>query len=545
MKNKLTLPKFSKSKKITPEIVKKAANNLKNAKSDPIYSFSSDCLKQGPDKLYELLSIAIKSYLVHGHITTFLLLATLIPIIKDKLASINSSKNYRSIALSSLILKILDWIILTLYGATLGLDELQFAYQAGCSTTMCTWMVTETISYFMRKGSDVFTCCMDMTKAFDLVRHSLLFKKLVHAGLPVIFIRILLVIYLHQFANVKWNNLYSNIFTLCNGVLQGGVLSAILYCIYVDSLFKELRKSGYGCWVNGNYHGIFGYSDDNMLLAPTQHALQEMLRICENYATSHNLRFSTDKNPVKCKTKCIAFVKKSKQLNSLYLCGNKLPWVDSFKHLGNTIVNTPEFTKQDINIKRAQFVTKNIELNQEFHFANAETKFSINQIFNSHYTGSPLWNLFSAEEIRFESSYNTSIKIIYDLPLNSHRCLIEPITEARHVRIILFRRFLSFIQQIMKSPKQLPKQMLKLIQTDTRSTTGNNLRKILLQTTKFHVSQLNLKDVDEIKYHPIKEHEKWKIGLCMEILSVRKDELIVDGFTDLELEEILFHLCSD
>ena len=153
--------------------------------------------------------------------------------------------------------------------------------------------------------------------------------------------------------------------------------------------------------------------------------------------------------------------------------------------------------------------------------------------------------MFSAEEIRFESSYNTSIKIIYDLPLNSHRCLIEPITEARHVRIILFRRFLSFIQQIMKSPKQLPKQMLKLIQTDTRSTTGNNLRKILLQTTKFHVSQLNLKDVDEIKYHPIKEHEKWKIGLCMEILSVRKDELIVDGFTDLELEEILFHLCSD
>ena len=203
----------------------------------------------------------------------------------------------------------IDWIILSLYGATLGLDELQFAYQSGCSTTMCTWMVLETISYFMRNGSEVFTCCMDMTKAFDLVRHSLLFKKLLHAGLPVIFVRLLLVIYLNQFANVKWNSSYSNIFSLSNGVRQGGVLSAILYCLYVDGLFKELRNSGYGCWVNGNFHGIFGYSDDNMLLAPTVHALQEMLKICEKYANEHNLRFSTDPNPVKCKTKCIAFTK--------------------------------------------------------------------------------------------------------------------------------------------------------------------------------------------------------------------------------------------
>ena len=75
--------------------------------------------------------------------------------------------NYRSIALSSQVLKIIDWIILILYGETLGLDELQFAYQSGTSTTMCTWMVIETVSYYMRKGSDVYSCCMDMT--FDLV----------------------------------------------------------------------------------------------------------------------------------------------------------------------------------------------------------------------------------------------------------------------------------------------------------------------------------------------------------------------------------------
>ena len=223
---------------------------------------------------------------------------------------------------------------------------------------MCTWALLETISYFLRNGSEVFACTIDMTKAFDLVQHSLLFRKLLQAGLPTIFIRLLLVIYIKQFANVKWNNSYSSMFSLRNGVRQGGVLSAILYCLYVDGLFKELRVSGYGCWVNGNYHGIFGYSDDNMLLAPSEYALQEMLKICEKYASSHNLRFSTDPNPVKCKTKCISFLHKQRNLNPLILCGTQLPWVDNFKHLGNFIVNNGNFIKQDTNIKRAQYVTK-------------------------------------------------------------------------------------------------------------------------------------------------------------------------------------------
>ena len=122
--------------KVTPDVVKEAAKNLRDHKTDPVFSFTSDCIKNGTDSLSELLALAIQSFLIHGHITMFLLLATLIPLIKDKLASINSSKNYRSIALSSLILKLIDWIILILFGDSLGLDELQFAYQPGCSTTM-------------------------------------------------------------------------------------------------------------------------------------------------------------------------------------------------------------------------------------------------------------------------------------------------------------------------------------------------------------------------------------------------------------------------
>ena len=191
----------------------------------------------------------VKMFLIHGHVSLFILLSTLVPLIKDKLANKCTSKNYRSIAISSLLLKVFDWVIILLYGDILQLDELQFGYQESCSTNMATWFALETINYFLKNGSEVFICLMDMTKAFDMVKHSVLFKKLLDNGLPVIFIRLLIFMYKHQKANVRWGNDLSDSFGMTNGVKQGAVLSAILYCFYSNDLFRILRKKKFGSWV--------------------------------------------------------------------------------------------------------------------------------------------------------------------------------------------------------------------------------------------------------------------------------------------------------
>ena len=365
---------------------------------------------------------------------------------------------------------------------------------------MCTWTVVETVDYFLRHGGEVFSCMMDMTKAFDLVKHSLMFKKLLDAGLPAIFVRLLIFIYMNQFANVRWDGSYSSIFNLSNGVRQGAVLSAILYCFYVNDLFKILRKNGTGCWINSNYFGIIGYSDDSFLLAPSLDSLQEMLNICEKYAEIHNLRFSTDPNPNKCKTKCLAFLKKERNLSCLTLCGNPLPWVKSGKHLGNTLENAVNGMKLDINTKRASYIAKNNELIQEFHFAHPKTKCKINNIYNSHFTGSPLWNLFSKESEMFYNTWNKSIRLMFDVPLKTHRYFLEHLSETKHLKTILVKRFLGFIQQIEQSQKVLPKLLLQTIKSDCRSTTGSNLRNIILLIDKEDISKLVPNDVNKIKF---------------------------------------------
>ena len=81
-------------------------------------------------------------------------------------------------------------------------------------------------------------------------------------GLPEIYLRLLILMYRGQSANVRWNNTFSKQFPLSNGVKQGAVLSAILFCIYLNDLYKILCMRRSGCWVNGDFNGICGYSDD-------------------------------------------------------------------------------------------------------------------------------------------------------------------------------------------------------------------------------------------------------------------------------------------
>ena len=125
--------------------------------------------------------------------------------------------------------------------------NLHIHLNAPCSTNMCTWLVVKTIDYFLRNGGEVIACAMDMSKAFDLVVHSKLLLKLLSASMPAIIVRLLLVLFLTQFANVRWCGLYSSKFSLKNGCKQGAELSVIAYCVYVNGLFEELSKNKSGC----------------------------------------------------------------------------------------------------------------------------------------------------------------------------------------------------------------------------------------------------------------------------------------------------------
>ncbi len=103
--------------------------------------------------------------------------------------------------------------------------------------------------------------------------------------------------YLISTAVVSWNVVNSDQFKLCNGVKQGGVMSPLLFSIYINPLMQNLNNGKVGCYMGDICCNAFAYADDDIvILSPSREALRMMVKICEQYATLFTFNF----NPNKC-----------------------------------------------------------------------------------------------------------------------------------------------------------------------------------------------------------------------------------------------------
>ena len=171
--------------KVNGAIVKEAACRLKPGKSDVSGGYSSDALLHGPDSLFDFLAIVIRSFLIHGTVTKSLLACAFLPLLKSLKDPAMTDSN-RAIAGSSLILKLLDNVILILWGHLLESDSLQFGFKAKVSTTQCSWIVNEVASHYVKAGTPVILTLLDFSKAFDKCQFVPLFQKLLKRNIPPI-----------------------------------------------------------------------------------------------------------------------------------------------------------------------------------------------------------------------------------------------------------------------------------------------------------------------------------------------------------------------
>ena len=218
--------------KMTGSVVKEAVTKMKPRKGDVSEGFTSDCLLNGPDTLFEQLSAVFRSWLVHGKVTSTVLSCAFLPLLKSPLKDGTDTAKYRAIAGSSQILMLFESCILLLWGGHLSSNSLQFGYKKESSTTQAIWLVQEVVGHYLSNGSNPIVGVLDCSRAFDLTKWDVLFSRVLERGVPPIVVRAVMWMYEHQSTWVRWGDSRSNIFSIMNGTRQGSRASPALWSVY-------------------------------------------------------------------------------------------------------------------------------------------------------------------------------------------------------------------------------------------------------------------------------------------------------------------------
>ena len=183
--------------------------------------------------LNELLSKLFTSFIIHNYVPLDMIRGVITPILKDKLGDCTSSANYRPVMISSVYLKLFEYCLLSKLEPYIKLNDRQHGFRKNNSTSTACFTLKETVMYYMNANSTVFSCFVDIRKAFDSVCHKILFRKLTALGIPTSLINVMRYWYDNQLVQVKYNSSFSLEWKLSNGVRQGGVLSGHLFNIYI------------------------------------------------------------------------------------------------------------------------------------------------------------------------------------------------------------------------------------------------------------------------------------------------------------------------
>ena len=389
--------------------------------------------------LTEFFSVILR----HGYMPEALRNCTIKPIPKPHRDNTNSD-NYRPIALAPNLSKVLERTIFLSYQKFFSSSDLQFGFKAGYSTDLCTGTLKCVVSRYINKGSSVFGCLLDASKAFDRVDHAILFRKLLARKLPRPIVRFLLHWYASQKAFVSWNSVNSIGFSVSNGVRQGGVLSPILFAVYMDELLIRLSNAGVGCYINHFFTGSLCYADDLVLLAPSPSALRSLLQLCEVFAAEHGIFF----NAAKTQLICFRTTKQLSLVPKISFCGQDLKFTDHVIHLGHHLQYNLD-DSEDIESSISDLCRKANYLLTTFSSCDPIVKTYLLNVHCFNVYGSSLWRLDCKRLKALEVAYNNILRKIWKLPRLCHVGILHCVAGLQGMCNRVFRLSQNFIRKAL------------------------------------------------------------------------------------------------
>ena len=154
-----------------------------------------------------------------------------------------------------------------------------------------------------------------------------------------------------------------------------------------------------------------------------------------------------------------------------------LKWVPKIKYLGS-ILQEDNTMNLDIDKKHGSFIGKVHSLTQIFFFLDPAVKIKLIEIYTENFYGSNIWNLFGSSCDKIYRAFNVTVRMTFQVPRETHRYLVESISECLHPKVFLSSRLIKFSSALNNCNKLSIKILAKLYQNDLRTILGKNISEI-------------------------------------------------------------------
>jgi hypothetical protein len=281
-------------------------------------------------------------------------ISNIVPV--PKTGDLTKTDNYRGIALTSIVCKTLNRMVLNRLKPSIEnlLRDNQNGFRPGRSTTSHILALRRIFEGAKAKNLTAVMLFIDFKKAFDSVHRGLLMKILRAYGIPEEIVKLIDSLYTGTKAKVRTADGLTEIFEILAGVLQGDTLAPYLFVIVIDYIMTvviaDVPDTGFTVKparsrrVKAEKVLDADFADDIALTTDNLREAQSLLDSLETAACSIGLKLNDDK------TKFMAINIPCEDGALTTSSGKSLKKVKDFKYLGAWIGTT----EHDFIVRKAK-----------------------------------------------------------------------------------------------------------------------------------------------------------------------------------------------
>ena len=350
--------------RIRLEEVVKAIKQLKNYKAPGEDGLYPEMFKVEEEGLVFFLKRLFSEIWVTGIVPTDWKSGVIIRV--PKKGDLSDCSNWRGITLSPVALKIFSRILLNRLEPVIDniLRDEQAGFRKGRGCNDQIFVVRHLMQQANEMRAPLSLCFVDFEKAFDSISRGTMGKIMRHYGIPEEFVRVIMDMHDGTSCKVMVDGCLSDSFEVKSGVIQGGILSPLLFVLVMDFVMRRVRaetEAGIIWGENGKLLDL-DYADDIVLICNEPEELQRVLDCLVSEGRKVGLVINSRKTEIM-----------NMNLENAPDCvveGNTIRQVDKFKYLGTYLAKdgslTSEFEERLKKANQAMGMLKNVWNNNNF-----------------------------------------------------------------------------------------------------------------------------------------------------------------------------------